>query len=111
MQYLCMRLVSTMSSPLHAAIGSAIASSSSFLAVSRACITAALILHESAAIWAQVLSAAMGPKVIKACKGAKPSKEQAKALKSSKEAKAAKDARDGGNKPSRNRPAVVRDMS
>ena len=71
MQYLCMRLVSTRSSPLHAAIGSAIATISSFFVVSRACITAALILHESGAIWAQVLSAAMGAKVIKGGKGAK----------------------------------------
>ena len=90
MQYLCMRLVSTRSSPLHAAIGSAISTISSFFVVSRACITAALILHESGAIWAQVLSAAMGAKVIKAGKGAKVIKGAGKGSKVIKGSKGGK---------------------
>ena len=100
-----------MSSPLHAAIGSAISTISSFFVVSRACITAALILHDSEPFGPKCFLQPWELKSSKQARVLKASTEQAKALKSSKEAKAAKDARDGGNKPSRNRPAVVRDMS
>ena len=111
MQYLCMRLVSTRSSPLHAAIGSAIATISSFFVVSRACITAALILHESEPFVPKCFLQPWELKSSKQARALQSSKEQAKALKSSMEANEATEATDGGNKPSRNRPAVVRDMS
>ena len=111
MQYLCMRLVSTMSSPLHAAIGSAIATISSFFVVSRACITAALILHDSEPFGPKCFLQPWELKSSKQARALKASTEQATTLKSSKEATAATDARDGGNKPSINMLSVVRDMS